>query len=152
MISQAAVNYATELIIEGEGFSHNVYNDSLGHPTIGYGHKLLQHEMGKLTYVTKDQAMQMLKQKLDAAISETKKSWSNSLNNMSALRTAVILDMTYNMGSVRQNIWPKLHQAVRNCNWEEAGKEIMNSIYANQVKKRAVRNSAIMRDGQMHKK
>lgn len=71
---------------------------------------------------------------------------------MNAQRTAVILDMTYNMGSLRSEKWPKLHQAIRNCHWVEAGKEIMNSLYAKQVKTRAVRNAAIMRDGQIHKK
>ncbi len=90
--------------------------------------------------------------KLDDAIVETKKSWGNSLNNMSAIRTAVVLDMTYNMGSLRQDKWPKLHQAVQNRNWVEAGKEIMNSRYAKQVKSRAVRNSAIMRDDILYKK
>jgi lysozyme len=96
--------------------------------------------------------MEMLKQELDAAIIETKNTWANSLNSMNAQRTAVILDMTYNMGSVRPENWPKLHQAVRSCSWAEAGKEIMNSLYAKQVKTRAVRNAAIMTDGQIHKK
>ena len=49
--------------------------------------------------------------------------------------------MTFNMGSVR---WPRLTKAIENGDFEEAKKEIMNSKYAKQVKKRAVRNSLIM--------
>lgn len=74
------------------------------------------------------------------------------MNSLNAQRTAVILDMTYNLGSIRADKWPKFNAALRSCKWEEAAKEIMDSKYAKQVKSRAVRNAAIMRDGQMHKK
>jgi lysozyme len=66
---------------------------------------------------------------------------------MNAQRTAVILDMTYNQGSMRPEKWPKFSNAVGKRNWNEAADEIMNSLYAKQTKSRAVRNSAIMRDG-----
>jgi hypothetical protein len=56
------------------------------------------------------------------------------------------------MGSIRPDKWPKFNHAVRSCNWEVAALEIMDSQYAKQVKSRAVRNSAIMRDGKMHHK
>jgi len=43
--------------------------------------------------------------------------WGTALNFMNAERTAVIIDMTYNLGSVK---WPKLTQAIKNKDWEEA--------------------------------
>lgn len=57
---------------------------------------------------------------------------------MNAERTAVILDMTYNLGSIR---WPKLTQAIHKCDWSEAAKQILDSKYANQVGIRADRNA-----------
>ena len=55
--------------------------------------------------------------------------------------------MTFNMGSVR---WPKLTKAIEQEDFEEAGKQIMNSKYATQVKKRAVRNSRIMCENKLY--
>lgn len=44
-----------------EGFRHNVYNDSAGYPTIGYGHKLTAAErLAGLSYVTEQEAARLL--------------------------------------------------------------------------------------------
>ena len=42
--------------MEGEGFSNDVYTDTKGYLTIGYGHKLLEEEEDDLTYVTDEEA------------------------------------------------------------------------------------------------
>lgn len=88
-------------------------------------------------------------EELEGVVSEAKDYWNEHLNNMNAGRTAVILDMTYSLGSIR---WPKFTQAVHACNWKKAGDEIMDSQYAKQVNNRARRNAAIMRDGKLHSK
>ena len=51
-MSEEVFGLAEALIIEGEGFRSKVYNDTLGYPTIGYGHLLKAHEVGKLNEVT----------------------------------------------------------------------------------------------------
>lgn len=49
------------LIKRVEGFSSTVYSDSVGYPTIGYGHKLTAVERAQgLSYVTEAQAAQLL--------------------------------------------------------------------------------------------
>ena len=149
MISQKAKSLAVQLIKEGEGYYEKVYMDTTGHWTIGFGHKLLKHEIGKLNVITKAKAEEMLLEELEDAVSEAKNYWEEHLNSMNAERTAVVLDMTYNLGSIK---WPKLTQAIHACNWKKAGDEIMDSLYAKQVKNRARRNAAIMRDGKMHSK
>ena len=68
---------------------------------------------------------------------------------MNAERTAVVLDMTFNLGTFK---WPKFTAAVESLNWSRAGDEIMDSLYAGQVGARARRNAQIMRDGKMHSK
>jgi lysozyme len=68
---------------------------------------------------------------------------------MNAERTAVLIDMTFNLGSVR---WPKLTAAIKKKDWANAAKEIMDSKYANDVGERARRNACIMRDGTMYTK
>lgn len=52
LVSDKAKNFAIELIKEGEGFREAVYTCSQGYPTIGIGHKLLNHEKGVLKKVT----------------------------------------------------------------------------------------------------
>lgn len=91
----------------------------------------------------------MLLKDLEYAIALAKDYWDEHLNSMNAERTAVILDMTYNLGCIS---WQKFTQAIHACNWKKAGDEIMDSLYAKQVKNRARRNAAIMRDGKMHSK
>ena len=43
MGTQNSVDYAMELIKEGQGFEENAYKDTEGYWTIGIGHKLLPH-------------------------------------------------------------------------------------------------------------
>lgn len=70
-LSAAAKAYALTLILEGEGpYWPEVKNDSLGFPTIGHGHKLLPHEIGKLKTCTQAQATAMLKDEMAEAIAK----------------------------------------------------------------------------------
>lgn len=46
-------------IKQWERFSPTVYIDQAGHPTIGYGHKILPHE--EFTTITEEQAIELLK-------------------------------------------------------------------------------------------
>jgi lysozyme len=55
-----------ELIMQFEGFRSTVYLDSVGIPTIGYGHKLLTSEY-RPKGVTQQYAQQLLAQDADAA-------------------------------------------------------------------------------------
>ena len=81
---------------------------------------------------------------MQRALSEVRNYWGDSLGACNAARTAVLIDMTFNLGSVR---WPKLTAAVKSKNWAEASNQIMDSKYAKDVKGRANRNAAIMANG-----
>ena len=56
MISSTAKVYAEILIKEGEGYASEIYECTKGFSTIGYGHRVKQQEIGKLTQVTSEQA------------------------------------------------------------------------------------------------
>jgi GH24 family phage-related lysozyme (muramidase) len=47
-----------------------VYNDTLGLPTIGYGHLLLEHERGVLVKITIEQGQQLFKDDMAKAVAE----------------------------------------------------------------------------------
>lgn len=60
--------------------------------------------------------------------------WGDTLNDLSSERQAVLIDMTFNLGSVR---WPKLTNAINEKEYDQAAEEILDSKYATQVGKRA---------------
>jgi len=71
---------------------------------------------------------------------------------MSPIRTAVIIDMSFNIGNIKNDKWPNLYKAIKNLEWTTAAKEIMNSEYSKQVGNRAKRNACIMKDDKMYTK
>ena len=68
------------------------------------------------------------------------------LNFMNEARIAVMIDMTFNLGSpgFSPRKWPKFSFALLTINYEKAGIEILDSEYRKQTKGRAWRNSYIM--------
>lgn len=94
---------------------------------------------GDLKEVTLQQAESMLKaDKLKARREVENWFGKDVVNKMGEARAAVLVDMAYNLGSVR---WPNLTDAVKKGDYERAGNEIMSSKYATQVGDRALRNS-----------
>lgn len=66
---------AADLIIEGEGYRSQVYKDTLGYETIGYGHLLLANEKGVLNEVTHEEGLRLLQMDMGKAISEFRQYW-----------------------------------------------------------------------------
>lgn len=138
---------AADLIIEGEGYRSQVYKDTLGYETIGYGHLLLANEKGVLNEVTHEEGLRLLQMDMGKAISEFRQYWGEV--ELGEPREACLIDMTYNMGSVR---WPKFTKNIKEGDYREAAIQVMNSKYATQVGKRAKRNACIIRDGVFYNK
>lgn len=55
-----------------------------------------------------------------------------------------LLDMLYNLGESRFRRFRKMIAAVKKGNWPEAAKQVRNSIYYQQVTKRAEENAATL--------
>ena len=84
------------------------------------------------------------------AVGKVNAKWGNKLANISSVRQAVLVDMTFNMGST--NKFPKMEAAINKQDWDTAANEIMDSEYAGDVGDRAKRNACIMRDGTKYTK
>lgn len=112
-----------------EGFSARVYHDTRGYPTIGYGVNLvfgISEEEG--TYLMKNRmisAMQSAYERYD---------WFKTL---SPARKSVIVDMIYNLGTLGFGGFKGMHKAIKEGDFDLAGKEMLDSVWATQVKKRA---------------
>ena len=84
------------IIKRHEGLKLNVYNDQAGHPTIGYGHKLLPTEIGLVNAITLGQAEEYLTSDLKTA--------EDAVNNLVEVplnqnQFNALVSFVYNIGS-----------------------------------------------------
>ncbi len=143
-----------------EGFSSEVYTDTKGKRTIGYGFNLdsgrfSQEEVDKWNKygISKEEADKVLKRELDITRNSlTKYSWFNKLD---PVRQGAIVDMAYNMGegdpekAVGLLSFRKMIAALESGDYATAAKEVLNSKYAQDVKGRAIEIANLIRFGEL---
>jgi lysozyme len=121
-----------------EGFRSHVYTDTTGHRTIGYGTNL---EAG----ITMAQASAMLQCQLDANRQRLNLfDWFRALDST---RQDVVEDMVYNLGYDGFMQFHLAIAAIANGDYETAADEMLQSLWAKQLPKRAGALSDAMRVG-----
>ena len=125
-----------------EGLRLTAYQDTLGNWSVGYGHT--PAFPGQT--ITEAEADSWLMQDLNSAQTDllTALPWCFSL---SVPRYCVLWNMTFNMGIDHLLEFRLMLEAVRNANYPEAAKQMMNSLWASQVKERAVELAEQMETG-----
>ena len=125
-----------------EGLRLTAYVDTLGNRSIGYGHT--PAFPGQT--ITEAEADSWLMQDLNGAQTDllTALPWCFSL---SVPRYCVLWNMTFNMGIGHLLEFRLMLAAVREANYPEAAKQMMNSLWASQVKERAVELAEQMETG-----
>jgi lysozyme len=125
-----------------EGYSDTVYYDSVGVPTVGYGHALLQGS--KIPAVVADL---LFEQDFNIA----KKDYEILANrwglDISPVRRAVLINMLFNMGMARVSKFQKMLTALQEKNFDKAADEMLDSRWATQVGRRADELAKTMREG-----
>ncbi len=122
-----------------EGLRLQVYTDTTGHPTIGYGHKLKAGEDYLKAGITKEQAEQIFAKDFEYHLNAAKKIPSFSEHPQS-IQDALV-DMTFNMGPTWYKGWPNTMKKLQAKDYAAVEKEILGSKYATQVKGRALVNA-----------
>ena len=127
-----------EMIQKHEGYRPYVYYDSLGFPTAGYGHAFLpgspiSHSVAKALF--------------EDDFCRTKKDYDKLKLDLDPVRRGVVLDMLYNLGLPRFRGFQKMIIALNQGDYDKAADEMMDSLWAKQVKSRANRLAKIMREG-----
>jgi len=138
------------LISDHEGVKLKVYDDAtgqelkagdilIGHPTIGIGRNIAKDGLG----ISQEEAEFMLMNDIDRVEEEIK---NFPIEHLNEVRTAIIIDMAFNMGITRFNptMWKKTFQAIVNEDYGEASKEMLDSNWARQTKRRSARLSQMM--------
>ena len=138
------------LISNHEGVILKVYDDGtgkelkagdilIGHPTIGVGRNVAKDGLG----ISQEEAEFMLMNDIERVEEEIK---NFPIENLNEARRAIIIDMAFNMGITRFNptMWPSFFKAVVNEDYGEASKEMLDSNWARQTKRRSKRLSDMM--------
>ena len=138
------------LISDHEGVKLKVYDDAtgqelksgdilIGHPTIGVGRNVAKDGLG----ISQEEAEFMLMNDIERVEEEIE---NFPIEHLNEVRTAVIIDMAFNMGITRfnPNKWKKTFQAIVDEDWQKATTEMLDSNWARQTKRRSAKLSQMM--------
>ena len=134
------MNGLEDMIKRHEGLRLRPYRCSAGKITIGYGRNL--EDRG----ITTEEAEILLKNDI-SEITQRLYEEISFFYYLSDARKAVLVDMAFNMGVVGLLGFRKTLGYLEDGDWENAAKEMLDSRWAKQVKKRAEELSEIIRTG-----
>ena len=126
----------TNLIAEHEGLRLDMYTDTVGVPTIGYGHNLY-------TPISEEAAYQILKDDVQIAIQELdeRMEWWRDLPHPAQI---VVASMVFNLGWPRFSRFKKFISALEDRDYTRAAYEMEDSLWFQQVKSRGIELKQIM--------
>ena len=144
------------------GFQGHCYTDSEGHPTVGIGFNLdSDGAAATLASVgadydavragtqdlTLDQAVVIYNQTY-ARAEQDAQDFAPNWNELSEGQQQALTDMAFNLGPVGLGHFVKLEAALQDGDFEEAANQMLDSLWAQQVGGRAVRDANLMRGAQ----
>jgi lysozyme len=128
---------------EAEGFRGQMYTDSEGFWTIGFG-RLIDPSKGG--HITTDEAEYLLANDLKRA--ELQCESLPVYHELSPVRQAVLIEMCFNLGLEGLKGFKRTLRAISEQDYDEAAVYMLESKWARQVGRRAVRLSEQMKTGQ----
>ena len=121
-----------------EGYRKSVYKCTEGFDTIGYGFAIKDLELDE------DIAEEILARNLTKLITRVRKTF-DWYDSMPEEIQDVVINMCYNLGIKGYSMFKKHIKYLKEHNWELAGDEMLDSLWAKQVKTRANDLSNIVR-------
>ena len=131
------VSHFLDKLIEHEGMVLNVYKDTLGIDTIGYGFAI------KDLVLDEDISEMILRRKLDSLIDRANKRFK-FLKDLPIKAQDVIYEMCYQMGISGVSKFKKTLLYLENHEFKMASKEMLDSRWARQTPNRAKKLSDII--------
>jgi len=122
------------MIKKHEGKRLEVYNDTVGKPTIGYGH-LIKPGEDFSNGITDEEADKLFNK--DFAYHAEKAKLVAGYNKASIKQKHALIDLTFNMGPGWDKGFPEFSKAANAGNWEKAADELVDSKWYTQVGDRA---------------
>ena len=128
-----------KMLKKHEGFSSKPYLDTTGNLTIGYGRNL--HAVG----ISYDEAELMLTNDIKKVVKFLSK--IETYRKLDSSRQSVLINMCFNMGIKKLLNFKKMWTAIEVGDFKRASLEMLDSLWAKQVKGRALELSKIMERG-----
>ena len=120
---------------------HIPYTDSLGFLTIGYGHLVSAHE--RAVPINEEEALALLDKDIEKHVHEALKKWP-WLERLDEDRRNVVFNMAFNLGISKLSRFRKFLAHLEDKRYKEAKTEMLNSLWAQQVKSRSTRLADII--------
>mgnify|MGYP001026367363 CR=1 FL=1 len=127
---------------EEEGLRLDVYLDTKGFPTVGYGCRIAVGDKINL-----ETAEELFKYRLAQVISDFYRIPHALTKHLNDARRRVVCQMIYQMGFSGTMGFTKMWKAVEDRDFDWAAEEILNSKLACDTPNRAFRYAKIMREG-----
>lgn len=129
--------------LEGdEGVKYEIYMDHLGYPTFGIGHliKKTDPEYGLPigTQVSKKRVQEVFEEDMAVVINDCRILFKNFDNKPEEVKL-VLANMMFNIGRTKFSKFIKFKLAIQEHKYSIAGKEMINSLWYQQVTNRAER-------------
>lgn len=155
MFSESPTNMALDKQLQSEiksdeGYSLQVYLDTEGKPTVGYGHLVTRKDNLPLdASITPEKAQEFFVADLNKAVEGAKRvigqfAWDNHL---SLERKRVLTNMVYQMGETGVSKFQQMIREIKTGDWENAAKAMLVSNWAQQTPHKAQRLAERMRKG-----
>ena len=130
-------------IKEHEGYRDTVYLDSLSKRTVGFGHLCVEDHWEDGKQYDKEYLEEIFEKDFNIALTDANKILENKPVNHIARE--VIIELVFNIGMPRTKKFVKCLAALDNEDYNEAGNQILDSLYAKQVPARAGKLSGKMK-------
>lgn len=132
-----------KMIIAHEGNIPYAYKDSLGYWTIGVGF-LIDKEKGGQLFPEEIEFILLNRIKKIKVDLNWNLDWFKDLDEV---RQSVLIDMSFNLGVRGLLKFTNTLNLIKNKKYTEASKAMLESLWAKQVKGRAIKLSTMMREG-----
>lgn len=145
-------NTYAELIIKlEEGWKQREYHCSEGFRSIGYGRKLSNikfETLGNTVAIEKEEIV-FVRQRIADIISKLSVNKKIAWCKCNEQRQAILISLAYQVGVDGILKFKKMWSAIEMSNFEEASRQMLDSLWAKQTKNRALRHSKTMKEGSL---
>lgn len=139
---ESTLNAFENLLIDQEGLELKPYYDTVRKLSIGVGRNL--ENVG----ISETEALMLLKNDIKRVCLETERAFP-WLSKLGPARQMVILSMAFNMGIEKLLEFKHMIAALQAGDYTKASDQMLASVWASQVKKRAVELAVMMKIGEL---
>jgi len=145
-------NKFAEMILKiEEGVSPKPYYCTEGYVTIGYGRKLSNVKYAPLPNIVANEKeeLEFLRKRIQESIAKLSTQKHLAWSKCNEQRQAILVSMVYQQGMTGVLNFKKMWAAIEVGNFEEASKQMLDSLWTKQTPKRALRHAKTMKDGSL---